>query len=452
MIRSNSEILFRLANLNKESIRISYQTSSQKILQYGSDDARIFTSDIYLDDKIKVYEGIKRQIDRTAAQNSVSDKTLAEVKNLLEYVKQEVIKASNGTVSQEAREAIAVNLSGVKENLYMLSNEQIEGEYLYAGSNSMIKPFVQDASGKVTYQGDSFLRKTAVEDGSYREKGVTGFDTFLYTISAGLKGETIQFNAEDRILDQDSFEWKIEASIPAVTATTPSSVISFDENEPLIDENNVQWRLNASKTAVENPAGESIAVTGSGPYSIDMTAITMTPATAVAPTELSKAQMVKYDEEGARTDEVLEIKLSATDKDYEVALPDVDGTKFQVKGNTFDVMDKIIDALQLKDANGNAITKDEADAELAEALDMVTLTFDTANAGHADLGGRNKVFEISLARTESKLTQFTIMSHKVGAADLTKLAIETKALELTYTSVYATMAKLNDLNLVNFVR
>ncbi len=451
MIRSTSETLFRLENLNKEQLRISYQLSSTKKLQYGSDDANLFTRDIYLDDKLKVYEGIKLQIEKTTAQNNVSDSTLAEVKNLLTYVKQELIKANNGTTSQDAREAIAVNLKGVKENLYMLSNEQVEGEYIYAGSDSMVKPFIQDASGKITYQGDSFLRKTAVEDGSYREKGVTGFETFLYTASFGLKGETLEFEKTDRIIDQGSFEWKIEAAVPSTTATSPSSVISFDANEPLIDENGVEWRLNAGGTAVENAAGDSIAVTGAGPYSIDMAAITITPATATAPTELSKVQIVKYDEEGNRTNEVLAVKAGAN-KDYEVVLPNVDGTKFEAKGNTFDVLDKIINALELKDATGNTITKDEADAELAEALDMISLSFDTANTGHAKLGGRNKVFEISLERVTSKITQFSIMSHEVGAADLTKLAVEAKALEVTYTALYSTINKMNQLSLVNFVR
>ncbi|AXH11501.1 hypothetical protein [Halarcobacter bivalviorum] len=451
MIRSTSETLFRLENLNKEQLRISYQISSTKKLQYGSDDANLFTRDIYLDDKLKVYEGIKLQIEKTTAQNNVSDSTLAEVKNLLTYVKQELIKANNGTTSQDAREAIAVNLKGVKENLYMLSNEQVEGEYIYAGSDSMVKPFVQDASGKITYQGDSFLRKTAVEDGSYREKGVTGFETFLYTASFGLKGETLEFEKTDRIIDQGSFEWKIEAVVPSTTATSPSSVLSFDANEPLMDENGVEWRLNAGGTAVENAAGDSIAVTGTGPYSIDMAAITITPATATAPTELSKVQIVKYDEEGTRTNEVLAVKAGAN-KDYEVVLPNVDGTKFEAKGNTFDVLDKIINALELKDATGNTITKDEADAELAEALDMISLSFDTANTGHAKLGGRNKVFEISLERVTSKITQFSIMSHEVGAADLTKLAVEAKALEVTYTALYSTINKMNQLSLVNFVR
>ncbi len=458
MIRSTTETLFRLNRLNEEQQRISYQISSTKKLQYGSDDANLFTRDIYLDDKIKVYEGIKLQIEKTTAQNNVSDSTLGEVKDLLTYVKQELIKSKTATVDQEAREAIAVNLKGVKENLYMLANEQVEGEYIYSGSNSMIQPFTKDSSGKVTYQGDSFLRKTAVEDGSYREKGVTGFETFLYSSETGLKGENLEFDKDSRVLDEGSFEWKLEGVTPATTATSPTTTISFTADEPLVDENGTVWKLNSSGSALENEAGDAIDVVASPPapapatsYSVDVAAITINPATATAPTELSKMQVVKYDEEGNATNETLPVKVGEN-RDYQITLPDVDGTKFETKDNTFDVMDKIINALELKDEKGNTVPKAVADAELTEALEMISQAFENANTGHAKLGGRNKVFEISIERVSAKITQFDIMSHDVGAADLTKLAVESKALEVTFTALYSTINKMNELTLVNFVR
>lgn len=458
MIRSTSETLFRLDKLNSEQQRISYQISSTKKLQYGSDDANLFTRDIYLDDKIKVYEGIKLQIEKTTAQNNVADSTLGEIKNLLSYVKAELIKANNATTDDEARKAIAVNLKGVKENLYMLGNEQVEGEYIYAGSNSMIKPFEKDSTGKVSYVGDSFLRKTAVEDGSYRQKGVTGFETFLYTSESGLKGETLEFDKTSRILDQKSFEWKMQGASPATTATSLNHTISFEQNEPLIDENGTVWTLDISgvNAVIANESGDKIEVTSpvapATSYSLDMSsAITITPATATIPTQLSKAQLVKYDEEGNQTEETISVNIGEN-KDFKVTLPNEDGTKFETKDNTFDVMDKIINALERKDDKGNSISKAVANDELNEALELISQAFENANTGHAKLGGRNKVFEISIERVSSKINQFDIMAHEVGAADLTKLAVEAKALEVTFTALYSTINKMNELSLVNFIR
>jgi len=453
MIRSTSETLFRLENLNQEQQRISYQLSTTKKLQYGSDDANLFTRDVYLDDKIKVYEGLKLQIEKTTAQNNVSDSTLAEIKDLLTYVKQEVIKGSNATVDQEAREAIAVNLRGVKENLYMLSNEQVEGEYLYAGSNSMQKPFSKDDAGKITYEGDGFLRKVAVEDGSYRDKGITGFETFMYNSDVALKGETLEFSEGERIIDEGRFEWKLEGVQPATSSTSASTVLSFNSNEPLIDETGKTWTVNEDGTALVDSKNNSISIrnTGTDTFEIDMSNVSITPSSETIPTELSKAQLVKYDEEGNATKEVLAVKTSDT-KDFEVLLPNEDGVRFEAKGNTFDVLDKIINALELKDSDRNTVSKEEADASLSDSLELISEAFEAANTGHAKLGGRNKVFEISLERVSSKITQFDIMSKEVGAADLTKLAVEAKALEVTFTALYSTINKMNELSLVNFMR
>lgn len=450
MIRSTSETLFRLSNLDKEQQRISYQTSSTEILQYGSDDANLYTRKIYLDDKMKVYEGIKEQIEKTTAQNLASDSTMNEIKNLLTYVKQEVSKGITATTDQDAREAIATNLKGVKENLYMLANEQMEGEYLYSGSDSMKQPFVKDASGKVTYEGDGFLRKVVVEDGSYRERGITGFENFMYTVDSALKGETLGFSSGERIIDEGNYEWKLEGSSPVTTAP---GTINFQANDVLIDENGTTWKVNTSVPSLENANGDAMAITGSGPYSLDMSTISITPATATAPTELSSAQLVKYDEEGLPTANTLSVKASATnDKDYEVVLPNVDGTKFEAKANTFDVMDKIINALEQKDANGNDVPNAVATEELREGLELISSAFETANSGHAKLGGRNKVFEISEERVMSKYNLFKKMNNEVNGADLTKLAVEAKALEVTYTAMYATINKIHELSLVNFVR
>ncbi len=379
MINSARETFYRLDNLNSLQQRISYQMSTGRKLKQGSDDAQLYTRDIYVDDKIRVYEGLKVQIERTTSQNNVSDSTLGEVKKLLTYIKAEVIKALNATTNDTGKAAIAANLRGVKENIFKLSNEQVEGEYLFTGSNTSVQPFTKDENGKITYQGDGFLRKVAVEDGSYRERGITGFETFMYTSSSALKGGNFKFNGNSRIIDQDGFEWK----------------------------------LNAANDTLE-----------------------------------------KYDEDGNLTTETITpvTNNGGTPPMYTATLPLTNGIKFEAKSSTFDMLDKIINALEKVDSNGNAISDTVAEASLREGLGLVTNSFDATNLGHAKLGGRNKVFEISLERVSTKLTQYNILSKKIGAVDLSKVAVEAKALELIYTALFSTIQKMNKLSLVNFLR
>ncbi len=448
MIRSTQETLFRLSNLDNEQQRISYQMSTGKKLQQGSDDANLYTREIYVDDKINVYNGLKVQIEKTNAQNNVSDSTLSEIKNLLTYTKVEVQKALNDTTSIEARAAIAVNLVGVRENLYDFANQQVEGEYLYSGSDTQVKAFSKNSDGSIRYNGDGFLRKIAVEEGSYRERGVTGFETFMHTSSSALKNETLEFDANERIIDQDGYEWKMKASVNSTQLQT----IGLLGTESLIDEKGTVWTFNSANTELEDGKGNTLAlIPGTGPYTYSVTVPANDPSSESPSTLGVITQLVKYDEDGNATSEVRPISIG-TDKAFQITTPNEDGTKFEAKVNIFDTLDKIINALNQVDSLGNAVSTQEAKASLGESLDEISEAFDAVNTGHAKLGGRNKVFEISLDRVSTKLTQFNILSQEIGAADLSKVAVEAKALELTYTALYSTINKMNELSLVNFIR
>lgn len=377
MIRSTQQTLYRLDNLNNEQQRITYQMSTGKKLQQGSDDANTYAREIHIDDKIRMYEGLQSQIEKTTAQNNASDAALADAKDLVAYVKTEVIKALNATTDDTAKLAIATNLEGVKENLYMLANEEVEGEFLFSGSDSSVQSFTMDeTTGKVTYNGDALLRKVAVEEGSYRERGVNGFEAFFYTTNSAYKGETLNFTADQRIVDQDGNEWELNGSGDALLRVDDNSIVHPN------------------------------SVTNDG----------LTPPT------------------------------------YSIDMDVTDGTKFEAKANIFDTIDSIINSLKKVDDLGNPITDDESNTVLRNGLTEITEAYDGMNIAHGKLGGRNQVFETSLERVSAKVTQYNILYQEVGAADLSKVAVEAKALELTYTALYSTINKMNELSLVNFVR
>ncbi|XPV69285.1 MAG: flagellar hook-associated protein FlgL [Halarcobacter sp.] len=441
MITSTTQqMLYRLNNLNAEQTRISYQMSTKKILDEGSDDTEVYKREVYIDDRIRTYKGLKVQIERTTAQNNVSDSTLGEAKNLLTQIKAEIIKSLNGTTDDDAKKAIAVNLEGIRGNLFMLSNEEVEGEFLFSGSNSTVKPFTEDSDGKITYNGDGFLRKVAVEDGYYRERGITGLETFFYAENTALKGETLDFTEDQRVLDQDGYEWKK----PDAVATGDSFL--FDASQPVIDDNGNSWTLNTSIPQLENGGLGNIPVSLVGGTTYEATV----PGTV---NSLQVNQLIKVKEDGTFSDEVSDrLDISGTSPDFTVTVPNVDGTKFEAKSSIFDLLDKTINALNRVDENGNTVSSAVADEVLKNSLDEIDTAFNAMNVGHGKLGGRNNIFEVSLDRVSAKLTQFNILKTEVGTADYAKVAVEAKALELTYTALYSTINKMNQLSLVNFVR
>lgn len=384
MINQTEVTMYRLDKLNAEQERISYQKSSGKIIDNGSDDAVLFTRQIFTEDKIRTFEGIKAQLNKTTIHNKASDSAVAGIKSLLEQVKSELLKSNTDTTTDEGKKAIAVSIAGVKQNMLDFANTRIDGEYLFSGSDSSIPAFTEDpTTGKVSYNGDNHLRKIAVDEGSYREKGVNGFDMMMYPTDIATKADTLEFSTSQRIVDQDGFEWKPDS------LTTPTKLVKYDFNG--------------------NATTEELTVSANT---------------------------------GA----------NATKFPYQITTPNVDGTKFQAKTNIFDELDSIVNSLNKVDSNGNPITTAEANALLDEGLNNINAAYDAVNVAHAELGGRNKVFEISEEKNSAKLTQYNIMFQKIAGVDLGKVAMEAKALELTFTALYSTIQKTSELSLVNFIR
>lgn len=117
----------------------------------------------------------------------------------------------------------------------------------------------------------------------------------------------------------------------------------------------------------------------------------------------------------------------------------------------FDDLNEIANALKLQDSSGNTITQDEADAILSDALDKLNSAYDSMNIAHSKLGTRTASIDNYESIVETKITNFTVLQEEYASADLTSLAIESQALENTYTALYSTINKVNNLSLVQYL-
>ncbi|MGJ0355344.1 flagellar hook-associated protein FlgL [Aliarcobacter cryaerophilus] len=376
MISLNST-MYRLGNLDKYQAKLNFQMGGSK-LQFGSDDSVTFGRLTHTEDKIKTQKGIVAQIERADVLNKTSDTAMKEVKLLLEKIKaQELIKANTSTTSIEGLEAIAGVIEGYKQNLFNLANTQTEGQYVFAGSDASVKPFSMDAAGKVTYNGDSDLRKIAVDDGSYRERGINGIDAFFYVADSASKGATLTFKDGDRITDQDGKEWVFDNVANTLTKTN--------------------WDGSTQTLVVTPPVA---------------------PAT-----------------------------------EYTTTVPNIDGTKFEARRNMFDMLDEAISSLRGLDSAGNpTLTYEDRRTGISKAIDESTKAYDTAIIAHSELGAKNKTFEVSKERAEAKINQLSILEIELGSSNKSEVAVELKALEISYTALYSTINRTFELSLTNFLR
>ena len=376
MISLNST-MYRLGNLDKYQAKLNFQMGGSK-LQFGSDDSVTFGRLTHTEDKIKTQKGIVAQIERADVLNKTSDTAMKEVKLLLEKIKaEELIKANTSTTSIEGLEAIAGVIEGYKQNLFNLANTQTEGQYVFAGSDASVKPFSMDPSGKVTYNGDSELRKVAVDEGSYRERGINGIDAFFYVADSASKGATLTFKDGDRITDQDGKEWVFDNVANTLTKTN--------------------WDGSTQTLVVTPPVA---------------------PAT-----------------------------------EYTTTVPNTDGTRFEARRNMFDMLDEAISSLRGLDSAGNpTLTYEDRRTGISKAIDESTKAYDTAIIAHSELGAKNKTFEVSKERAEAKINQLSILEIELGSSNKSEVAVELKALEISYTALYSTINRTFELSLTNFLR
>jgi flagellar hook-associated protein 3 FlgL len=462
MIDISSQMLYRLDNLNSQSERISYQMSTGKVLENGSDNSVLFTRYIDIESKLRDQEGIKTQIDKTIAQNNVSDDNITELKNTIDLMKQDILKSLNAGMTRSDREAVATNIAGMRDNLLRIANTSVDGEYIYAGSNTTVQPYVKDANfvinGKIEFEGNNHLRQVAVGAENYRPRGITAVDLLMYNTDTTAGDNTISFNKNEKVFDQAGYEWRFLQTTDAAYTNTGSLNV--------VDINNGNIVYNQATSTYYRAKNDF--------DSIDLSSEVFTNTTnweAFSPEE----QIFRVTQDGNISDDYLSVtddgKNPATFTSDDIVNPSsgsslADTTKIgltlESKHNFFDDLNVVINALNgygtvatdgATDGQKGAIIDDESVRSiLADFTDKVDQQYNATNIGHSELGGRNKVFETYLESISAKVTHYNILIQETNGADLSKLAMESKSLEMTYTAMFSTVAKMNQLSLVNFIK
>jgi len=101
----------------------------------------------------------------TAANNSLTQEevTLNSVDTILQRVRELAVQAGNGALSQADRQSLAAELGEREDELLGLMNTRnARGEYLFAGFQGKTQPFVRQADGSYSYEGDEGQRKLQV--------------------------------------------------------------------------------------------------------------------------------------------------------------------------------------------------------------------------------------------------------------------------------------------------
>ena len=107
------------------------------------------------------------------------ENTLNSVTILLQDIKTRLVEAGNGTMSDADRATLADVLRNSKDTLFGLANATDgNGQYMFSGHSASQPAFAKDASGTISYAGDSGRRMIQADQTRLIHAGDLGSDVF----------------------------------------------------------------------------------------------------------------------------------------------------------------------------------------------------------------------------------------------------------------------------------
>lgn len=139
------------------------QISSQKRLLKPSDDPSSFNQVLAGRTELSRNEQWSRNINFGRQRLELSDATLTQVTTVLTRVKELTIQAASGTTSAEQRATIAQEVRQLHRHLLQLANSELDGQAIFAGTDTDAAPYAVTTGDNVVYQGNG--ERHAIEVG-----------------------------------------------------------------------------------------------------------------------------------------------------------------------------------------------------------------------------------------------------------------------------------------------
>lgn len=161
--------------LSQQLFDVNRQISSTQKIQYAHEDPNIFIDTLRLDDEITTLTQTKNSAQNAYKMSTQADTTIGDMVKLMESMKVKLIASANGTNSDSSLQAIAKDMRGIENNLLVLANASIGGQYLFSGTATTQKPI--DENG--IYRGNDQDQEAFLGSGIKQKYNISGSQLFL---------------------------------------------------------------------------------------------------------------------------------------------------------------------------------------------------------------------------------------------------------------------------------
>ena len=136
--------------------RAQREVSSLKRVQRPSDDPSAASQVVAERTEQRQLDSFIDATPSVDARLRVADSVLSDTLNLLTTAQTKTAAANNSYVTQQQRDALALEIEGIRDTLLSNVNTQVKGAYIFSGTDLTDQPYTKDGLGVVqAYAGNS---------------------------------------------------------------------------------------------------------------------------------------------------------------------------------------------------------------------------------------------------------------------------------------------------------
>lgn len=168
-----------ITDLNSQVARVQEQISSGRRVLTASDDPASAARILRLESQVNITEQYQTNIDFGESRLLSTEQALTAIESSINRVRELVIQAGNGALSNEERSAISVEISQRTDELFDLTNTQNEqGDFIFSGFNTDNPAYARSGGGQFQYEGDGGIKRLQISEASFLSISENGADVF----------------------------------------------------------------------------------------------------------------------------------------------------------------------------------------------------------------------------------------------------------------------------------
>lgn len=269
-----------MQNSQSKLADLQNQIATGKKLNKPSDDPVAAAQVVKLNRELAQTEKFQDNIDVTQRRLELEETVLENLNNATTRIKELTIQAGNTSLGDADRKTIATEIRGLVEyNAGLMNTQDAQGEYLFAGSRGLDKPYVLGPTGTYSYAGDDGRRLIQVAPELFVPSSDSGeylFEAASQSLAVNLLPATPSFITDLEVVNKDTFaefskgkgDLQLEVRLDT-TSPTPAWQYQFRDSDDTVVEGptalpNIATgevvELHGLKFTLKEPAASSLVI------------------------------------------------------------------------------------------------------------------------------------------------------------------------------------------------